>query len=972
MSHGVAICLVVVYVPEGMPLRGLFPLREAAPLISNQVLPWGARRAKDIIEPCKRQPAEARHHCLFRKTGFIREYTGFILDEKKESVGLTGRIVSWWVAFVSRHAWQTVLFSLLVTVLLFNYTIHHIGINTDASKMISEKLAWRQNYLSYKEKFPQFFGEIAIVVDGMTPGLADSSADRLTARLKAETKLFKSVYEPGANDFFRHNGLLYLSAEKLEDLSDHMAAVQPFMGKLMADQSLGAFFSMLTTAMDAVEKGDVDEGFELAPVINGVRDAARASLEGRFYRLSWQDLMLGKESAPSDKRRFIIVQPRLSFSELFQGESAMVKIRALVKEMSLDSEHGVRVRLTGSVALANEEFKSVSQGAELASIAAFLAVCIILFVAFRSLTLLVSSILTLICGIILTAAFAAFAVGNLNMISMAFAVLYIGLGIDYAIHLCLRYRELVLAGHPHEGAIKEAARDVGASLVLCTITTAAGFYSFIPTAYAGVSELGLISGTGIFISLVVSLTFLPALISLRPLRLPRSADTAAPLLKTPSAGFMAGARKRRFPIMVVLTIVGAIGLTLIGWVRFDGNPMNLRDASMESVATFNDLMKEPGSSPLTIMVVKDRGSDVKAAARRIKALALVDKAVSIDDFIPGGQDEKLDIIEELSLLMGPELDIAGGGASNKKDGKGRLNAMRELESALSRYGADKDVRPAERSAAKEALDVIGRLTARLENMDPGQRAAALDEFEKSLLASLPERLRVLRDSLTAGPVSFKDLPPELVNRWVGRHGERLIKVFAKKNISDPRNLADFVEAVRSVEPSATGLPIVIVESGHTVVKAFRQAFIYALIFIIIILLLLLRNVKDTALVLLPLVYAGILTGAATVILGIPFNFANIIALPLFLGIGVDNGIHVVHRARSAPSGLVSGLLSSSTSRAVLYSALTTVISFGGLAFSRHRGMASMGHLLTVGIVLTVISTLFVLPLLLPGGQDKEC
>jgi len=891
------------------------------------------------------------------------------LEVNKEKVGLTGRTVSWWVAFVSRYAWQTVLLTLLLTVFLGNYTIHHIGINTDASKMISEKLPWRQNYLSYKEKFPQFFGEIAIVVEGDTPGLADNAADTLTERLRGESALFKSVYEPGGSDFFRRNGLLYMSADKLEDLSDHLAEVQPFLGSLMADQSLGGFFSMLTTAMDAVEKGDVGEGFELAPVLNGIRDAGSAALEGRFYRLSWQDLMLGKKSDPGRRRRFIVVQPRLSFSELFQGESAMVKIRALVKELSLDREHGVRVRLTGSVALANEEFKSVSQGAGFASIAALIAVLIILFVALRSIPLLLSSFITLICGIIFTAAFAAFAVGSLNMISMAFAVLYIGLGIDYAIHLCLRYRELVLTGCRHDEAIINAARDVGASLVLCTLTTAAGFYSFIPTAYSGVSELGLISGTGIFISLVVSLTLLPALISLRPLR---ATGASASLEKLPRGGLMAVARQRRLPIMVFLTIVGMGGVALLGRVSFDGNPMNLRDASMESVATFNDLMQEPGSSPLTIVAVKDKDS-VREAAKRLKGLALVDKAVSIEDFIPNNQEEKLDIIEELSMLMGPELDMAGrdgGGVAAHKDNPDKLSALKGLEAALARYEDDKGVSTAERSAAKAARLVLASLETRLREMEPRDRELAMNEFEKSLLASLPERLKVLQTSLSAEPVTFRDLPTELLHHWVGKNGERLLKVFPKKNISDPQNLADFVRAVRAVEPSATGLPIVIVESGRTVVKAFEQAFSYALIFIIIILLLLLRNVKETALVLLPLIYAGILTGAATVLLRIPFNFANIIALPLFLGIGVDNGIHVVHRARSGASTLTDGLLSSSTSRAVFYSALTTVISFGGLAFSRHRGMASMGHMLIIGIVLTVIATLFVLPLLLPAGKNE--
>ncbi len=260
--------------------------------------------------------------------------------EKKEDITLIGRAASWWVALTCRHAVITVLAFLILTALSFNYTVHHIGINTDASKMISEKLPWRRTYLSYKKKFPQYFGEIAIVIDGATPGLAESAARRLEARLRAGKEIFKSVYRPGGSEFFRRNGLLYLSPEKLEDLSDHLAEVQPFLGKLMADQSIGGFFSMLGSAMEAVEKGDVGEEFKLKPVLEGVAGAARASASGRFYRLSWQDLMLGKKSSVSERRRFIIVQPRLNFAELFQGEAAMVTIRALVKELALTRDHG--------------------------------------------------------------------------------------------------------------------------------------------------------------------------------------------------------------------------------------------------------------------------------------------------------------------------------------------------------------------------------------------------------------------------------------------------------------------------------------------------------------------------------------------------------------------------------------------------------------------------------------------------------
>ena len=179
----------------------------------------------------------------------------------------------------------------------------------------------------------------------------------------------------------------------------------------------------------------------------------------------------------------------------------------------------------------------------------------------------------------------------------------------------------------------------------------------------------------------------------------------------------------------------------------------------------------------------------------------------------------------------------------------------------------------------------------------------------------------------------------------------------------------FVAAVRKVAPDAIGFPVIYLEAGDAVVKSFQQALVLAIIAVTILLLVLLRPKSDTLFVLLPLLLAGGLTGAASVVLGVPFNFANVIALPLLLGIGVDSGIHMVHRMRAAPpaSGLI---LETSTARAVLYSSLTTMCSFGNLAVSPHRGMASMGALLTVGIAFTLLCTLVVLPALMVNGKES--
>jgi hypothetical protein len=215
------------------------------------------------------------------------------------------------------------------------------------------------------------------------------------------------------------------------------------------------------------------------------------------------------------------------------------------------------------------------------------------------------------------------------------------------------------------------------------------------------------------------------------------------------------------------------------------------------------------------------------------------------------------------------------------------------------------------------------------------------------------------------------LPKDLVEHWVSKDDQYRVAVFPRENLNDNEAMRRFVAAVRTVAPDAIGFPVIYLEAGDAVVKAFKKAFLMALVAVTVLLLLLLRPKSDTLLVLLPLLLAGALTGAASVVVGIPFNFANIIALPLLLGIGVDSGIHMSHRMRAAPPA-AGQVLETSTARAVLYSSLTTICSFGNLAVSPHRGMASMGVLLVIGIGFTLLCTLVVLPaLMMVSGKQSR-
>jgi uncharacterized protein len=586
---------------------------------------------------------------------------------------------------------------------------------------------------------------------------------------------------------------------------------------------------------------------------------------------------------------------------------------------------------------------------------------ILLPIGLRSLALVVATLLTLVTGLILTAGFAAAAIGHLNLISTAFAVLYIGLGVDYALHFCLRYQRLIHIEGNKLNALRMAASEVGTSLVLCTLTTAIGFYAFIPTAFLGVSELGLIAGTGMFINLGITLTLLPALLRLLPIPLagpPRSSGRVAEFL------FNLPIRYKR-AIVWGSVALGIGGSVLLPQVRFDYNPLNLRDPRSESVSTLLELIEAETAPYWSAVVLAPTASKAQQLAAQLQQLDTVGTAVTVQDFIPRQQEEKLALIDELALFLGPLLEPPEQRAPPRE----RVT-FHQFLATLEAYLTDPTAHPS--PAAYQLAENFQRLVDRLRQSSLPEQQQLLLNLQQSLLATLPDNLVRLQRSLQAEEVTLDDLPPELQHRWIAPNGVQRIEVFPWEgfDINDTSTLRRFVNDVHSIAPGATDSLVLSLKSGEAVVAAFQQAFTYALIAITLILIILLRSLRDTLLVMLPLLLSGILLGAAMVILHTPFNFANVIALPLLLGIGADNGIHMVRRIRHAPPR-TGNPLRTSTARAVVFSALITACSFGNLLFTPHPGMVSMGLLLTVGVGLTLLCTLLLLPALLITTHHKE-
>jgi len=878
-----------------------------------------------------------------------------------------GRIIGACVDQARRRSVVVVLLALLGAASSLFYSANHLAIEGETDQLFSGNLPFKQAERRYRDSFPAQYENIFVVVDAVTPERAGEAAAALLAAFQAEPSHFEAAYLPGGGEFFEEHAFLYLETAKLEDLADRLAENQPYLAELSRDGSLYGLTSMMERGARAIREGDVS-GTRMRPMMDHFADALDAVAAGESFHLSWAEVLSGNGFESDARRRFLLVQPVLDRKDLQPAKQSILAVRRIADELGLTPAHGVHVRITGDVALSYEEMEVVRNQAATAGLASLALVGAILFFALRSPRMVLSVLLTLVVGLIYTAGFTAVAIGRFNLISVAFAVLFIGLGVDFGIHLMLRYRELMSHGRSHASALRSAAEDIGGSLSLCATTTAIGFFAFVPTAFVGVAELGLISGVGMFISLLCTVTVLPALISLPPV--PARAigrhvgsGTGAGLANLPLRNPRA--------VRASAIVLGVAAIVLLPEARFDNNPLHVRDPASESVRTFKDLLESGGGLPYSVNAVAPNLKAAEAIAAQLRQLDEVGRVVTVSDFIPSDQEEKLGIIEDVAMFIAPQ--ASNGNVTRVATPAQQVTAFERLEAQLSRLALLPPA--ADVAASAERLrGALERFRAHLRAVaDP---AAELARLENGLLGSLPEQLRMLEAALGAGRVALENLPDALLTRMMTADGHVRIQIFPREDLSDQASMAAFVDAVRKVEPDVAGSASEIVESGRAVVAALRQALLSAILVITLFLLVMWRRIDDTALVMVPLGLAAVLTVAAAVLLDIPFNFADVIVLPLLLGIGVDYGIHLVHRARTVNAEGVN-LLGTSTARAVGFSALTTIGSFGTMGLATHLGLATLGRLLTLGVTLTVLCNLLLLPALIAlhgkgqAGADRS-
>jgi hopanoid biosynthesis associated RND transporter like protein HpnN len=846
------------------------------------------------------------------------------------------------VRFCTRFPWPVVVFSLCAAVASGAYLATHFAITTDINKLISPDLDFRQREAKFEQDFSGHFHSTLIVLNAPSPELVSAAAKALAKRLQAQPKYFRAVNDLSGNAFFARNALLFPPADEVARLTKGLGRAFPLIDTLAKDPSVRGLTRGLSLALAGVQYG-VTKPDDYARPLAMAADALDNVLAGRPAVFSWQELLNGKPATRQELRHLIEVQPILDYSALEPGWASSAAIRQAAADLDLAGRYQARVRLTGSVPMGDQEFATVQQGALPNAIGTLVVVLVILWMALKSGRIISAVFINLFVGLTVTAALGLLMVHALNMISVAFAVLFVGLGVDFAIQFSVRYRAERHDVTQLRAALASAARKIGVPLTLAAAAIAAGFLSFLPTDYRGVSELGQIAGMGMLIAYGTSITLLPALLTI--MNLPGEAEPVGYRFLAP---LDLALQKYRVAVIVGTVAVAVAGSPLLYFLTFDFDPIHLRSPALESVATFLELRGDPRVGINSISVIEPTVDKAAAAAERLRKLPQVDQVITLQDFIPSDQEQKLASIKALDRQIGSMFAREPNG-SPPSDVE-NIAALRASADQLKRFAA---------AAKGSGADAARRLAADLVRLaDAG--TPLREKAQSTFIVPLQIELAALRNALQARTITADNLPPDLKSQWVAADGKARAQAVPKGDTNDTAVLRNFARAVLGVYPEAVGGPISILKSGDTVVRAFIEAGIFALLSIALILWVVLRRFGDVLLTLAPLLLAGAVTLEICVLIGMPLNFANIIALPLLLGVGVAFKIYYIMAWRAGQAGL----LQSSLTRAVIWSALTTATAFGSLWLSQHPGTSSMGKLMALSLVCTLAAAVLFQPALM--------
>jgi uncharacterized protein len=912
------------------------------------------------------------------------------MNIEQEEAGLIPRCVAAVAHLGSRHPWFVLLGTALSCVVCLWYTCVSLTYENSRNDLHGKDKAYYQRWQQYVKEFGDD-DDMVVVVQGKNKEHMTAALEDVAAQIQNQPELFDRLFYKVDLRSLRNRALLFLSADQIRQIQDNLLGMKllldvPVLGGI--DPLFGWKSLNLMQLLNHGEReiirlaGDRTLAPDQEPFLKQLsaicKDAASVLDDPATYKSPWRSIF-----PDQPEQKDLLAEPQFFFSE--DGTLAFLLVRPFKEkegftfaQKSIDGlraiitttmprYQGVEFGLTGLPVLENDEMVASQNDSNFAGWLALAGVALLYLVVYRGIRYPFMTVAALLVGTAWALGWTTLTVGHLNILSSAFAVMLIGMG-DYGVLWVTRFGEERRAGADAAEAMRTTALSVGPSILTAALATAFAFYAAMLADLKAVAELGWIAGSGVLLCAFSCFVVVPPLLTLLDKRFKiKAEDPTIISLKEHQADHRPWlpklSRKPRWVIAV--SVAGTLVLAYFAsQIHYDHNLLKLQAQNLESVQWEQTLIAHTAGASWHALSYTTTPEEVIALKARYESLPEVSRVVEVASLVPRAQDRKLEQLKEIQTSLkrlpkrGELLDRAvpiSSEIAQKTAYLVDLLAPLQPSNPLSQSNTA--------GVVAELIANLKLLTERLNAASPGIAGQRLREFEQFLTRDLAEDLYRLKDVSTPKPILVADLPECLRERYISKNGKWLLRVFAKECLWDYAPLKEFTTQVSTVDPDATGKPFTTLEGLKAMKNGFLWAGLYALIAMVLVLLLDFGNVKHTLIALLPLAMGMVATLGLMVLAGYSLNPANMIAFPLILGVGADNGVHVLHDYRSRGKGN-SYFLASSTGRGIMISALTTILGFGTLMIASHRGLASLGLILTLGVTCCMLTALVFLPALL--------
>jgi hopanoid biosynthesis associated RND transporter like protein HpnN len=894
---------------------------------------------------------------------------------------LVARALGWLARAVFRHRRWFLYPQILLFVLCVLYTTRYLTFDTSRDNLVGSNKKYHQNFLKFKKEFPTQ-DDLVVVVESEDSDKNRQFVERLGARLEAETNLFRDVFYKGDLKMLGPKALLFVPEADLADLERTLADYRPFIQRFTHTTNLVSLFSMINTGFRTAKQEQNAENESMMkafPALERIVGEATGSLKRPGTPLSpginalfstggTNDTETAGQNANTEDAeqqiyvtfahgRIYLVTAQAPRDEL--NGQAVERLRTLVEETKIEVS-GLNVGLTGEPVLEHDEMEQSQKDTTVASIVSLLVCSLIFIYGYQETGRPVKATLSLIVGLGYTMAFATAAVGHLNILTITFVPILIGLAIDYGVHLISRYEEELRRGRTEQDALIKAIVYTGQGIFTGAFTTAGAFLAMAFTNFKGIQEMGIICGGGLLVCLIPMMTMLPVLLL-------KGRQNVIDQVQSNVAERRARIENLwlQRPVLVTCVTVGlcALAATQLRRVYFDYNLLHMQSAGLPAVEFEKKLLNSADKSVLYGAVIATNLHDATDMLQRLTNLPAVAGVETIARFLTEDQTNKLKIIGEIKAELAPVL--FGPPDPNPVD---IPELSRTLYSLYGYLGAAYDeVQKEDPTLARqfEALrQAVGNLRKEMLSGNAEQletNSLQLGAFQRALFNDVRDTFQALKTQDGDAPLGVQDLPQALRDRFVGVTGKYLLMVYPKKDVWKRENQKEFIDQVQRVFPNVTGTPVQLYYYTELLKSSYEEAARYSLAAIVVLVLMHFRSPLCVALALVPVGVGFLWLGGLMGVLNVQLNPANIMTLPLVIGIGVTNGIHILNRYAEEQT---PNILARSTGKAVLVSGLTAIAGFGSLMLAKHQGIQSLGYVMSCGLATCMIAGLTFLPALL--------